>query len=38
MRYDRAGLRIERLEEALQIIRGTWSQDKTSFAGRHYQP
>jgi probable F420-dependent oxidoreductase len=36
MRYDRAGLRIERLEEALQIIRGTWSQDKTSFTGRHY--
>ena len=36
MRYDRAGLRIERLEEALRIIRGTWSQDKTSFAGRHY--
>jgi probable F420-dependent oxidoreductase len=36
MRYDRAGLRIERLEEALEIIRGVWSQDKTSFAGRHY--
>ncbi len=36
MAYDRAGLRIERLEEALRIIRGTWSQDKTSFAGRHY--
>ena len=34
--YDRAGLRIERLEEAIRIIRGTWSQDKTSFAGRHY--
>jgi probable F420-dependent oxidoreductase len=36
MRYDRAGLRIERLEEAIQIIRGSWSQDKTSFGGRHY--
>jgi alkanesulfonate monooxygenase SsuD/methylene tetrahydromethanopterin reductase-like flavin-dependent oxidoreductase (luciferase family) len=36
MPYDRAGLRIERLEEALQIIRATWSQDKTSFAGKHY--
>lgn len=34
--YDRAGLRIERLEEAIQVIRATWSQDKTSFAGRHY--
>jgi probable F420-dependent oxidoreductase len=36
MRYDRAGVRIERLEEALRIIRGTWSQDETSLAGRHY--
>jgi probable F420-dependent oxidoreductase len=36
MRYDRASVRIERLEEALRIIRGAWSQDKTSFAGRHY--
>jgi probable F420-dependent oxidoreductase len=36
MAYERAGLRIERLEEAIQVIRGTWSQDKTSFAGRHY--
>ena len=36
LRYDRAGLRIARLEEALQVIRGTWSQDQTSFAGRHY--
>jgi probable F420-dependent oxidoreductase len=36
LRYDRAGLRIERLEEAIQIIRGTWSQDQTSFSGRHY--
>lgn len=36
MRYDRAGVRIERLEEALEIIRGVFRQDKTSFAGRHY--
>jgi alkanesulfonate monooxygenase SsuD/methylene tetrahydromethanopterin reductase-like flavin-dependent oxidoreductase (luciferase family) len=36
MRYERAGLRIERLEEALQIIRGVWSQDQTSFVGTHY--
>jgi probable F420-dependent oxidoreductase len=35
--YERAGLRIERLEEALRIIRGVWSQDKTSFAGKHYK-
>lgn len=37
MPYERAGLRIERLEEALRIIRSVWSQDKTSFAGKHYQ-
>ena len=37
MRYDRPGLRIERLDEALQIIRSMWSEDKTSFAGQHYQ-
>lgn len=35
--YDRPGVRIDRLEEALQIIRGMWSQEKTSFEGRHYQ-
>jgi len=37
MSYDRAGLRIERLEEAIRIIRDTWRQDKTSFEGRHYR-
>jgi probable F420-dependent oxidoreductase len=37
MSYERAGLRIERLEEALRIIRSVWSRDKTSFAGKHYQ-
>jgi probable F420-dependent oxidoreductase len=36
MRYDRAGQRIERLEEALRVIRGLFRQDKTSFTGRHY--
>jgi len=34
--YDRPGVRIDRLEEALQIIRSMWTQDKTSFEGRHY--
>ncbi|NNL67921.1 MAG: LLM class flavin-dependent oxidoreductase, partial [Myxococcales bacterium] len=37
MRYDRPGIRISRLEEALQIMRGMWSQEKTSFEGEHYQ-
>lgn len=34
--YDRPGLRIERLEEALSICRAMWTQERTSFAGRHY--
>jgi len=34
--YDRIGSRIERLDEALQICRAMWSQEKTSFEGRHY--
>lgn len=35
--FDRAGVRIGRLEEALEIIRGMWTQEKTSFEGVHYQ-
>lgn len=35
--YDRPGIRIERLEEALQVIRSMWSQERTSFEGRHYR-
>jgi probable F420-dependent oxidoreductase len=34
--YDRPGVRIERLEEALRIIRSMWTQERTSFEGRHY--
>ncbi len=34
--FDRPGLRIERLEEALRIIRGMWTEERTSFAGKHY--
>jgi probable F420-dependent oxidoreductase len=37
MSYDRPGLRIERLEEALEIIRSMWTQERTSFRGKHYQ-
>jgi len=37
IRFDRPGLRIERLEEALAIIRGVWTDEKTSFAGKHYR-
>jgi probable F420-dependent oxidoreductase len=35
--FDRPGLRIQRLEEALEIIRSMWTEEKTSFAGRHYR-
>lgn len=35
--YDAPGVRIERLAEALEIIRSMWTQEKTSFEGRHYQ-
>lgn len=34
--FDRAGVRIARLAEALEIIRSMWTQEKTSFEGEHY--
>jgi probable F420-dependent oxidoreductase len=37
MPYDRPGIRISRLEEALQIVRSMWTNDKTSFEGEHYR-
>ena len=36
MAYDRPGLRIERLEESIEIIRGCWSGEEFSFEGQHY--
>jgi probable F420-dependent oxidoreductase len=36
MPYDRAGVRISRLEEALQIIFSMWENERTSFEGEHY--
>ena len=35
--YDRPGVRIDRLDEALQVIRSMWTQEKTSFEGSHYR-
>lgn len=35
--FDPIGVRLERLEEALQILRSLWTQDSTSFEGRHYR-
>jgi probable F420-dependent oxidoreductase len=34
--FERPGIRIERLDEALQIIRAMWTQERSSFEGRHY--
>lgn len=35
--YDPPGVRIARLEEALQIIVSMWENERTSFEGEHYQ-
>lgn len=35
--YDRPGVRIDRLDEALQIIRSMWENERTSFEGEHYR-
>ena len=37
MRYDAASVRVDRLEEALHVIKGIWSSERTTFAGKHYQ-
>ena len=34
---DPASGRVERLGEALKIITGMWTQERTSFSGKHYQ-
>jgi len=34
--FDSARIRIERLAEALQVIKGVWSDAPFSFAGQHY--
>lgn len=36
MAYDRPGIRISRLEEALQIITSMWDNERTTFQGEHY--
>lgn len=36
MCYDPAGVRISRLEESLQVLRGLWSDGPFSFNGDHY--
>jgi probable F420-dependent oxidoreductase len=36
MTYDRPGVRIERLKEALVIIKGLFAEGPFSFSGKHY--
>src|SRR5258705_2807518 len=36
MSYDSPGTRISRLDEALQIIKSMWVNERTTFAGKHY--
>jgi probable F420-dependent oxidoreductase len=36
MPYDRPGIRITRLEEALEIIKSMWDNERTTFEGEHY--
>jgi probable F420-dependent oxidoreductase len=37
MQYDRPGTRVERLEEALAVVKGAWSGKCFSFKGEHYE-
>ncbi|HWW53351.1 MAG TPA: TIGR03621 family F420-dependent LLM class oxidoreductase [Acidimicrobiales bacterium] len=34
--YDPPGVRIDRLEEALAILKALWGEGRATFAGRHY--
>ncbi|MCU1426623.1 MAG: putative F420-dependent oxidoreductase, family, partial [Actinomycetia bacterium] len=34
--YDRAGVRVDRLEEALAVVKGCWAEGPFSFTGTHY--
>jgi alkanesulfonate monooxygenase SsuD/methylene tetrahydromethanopterin reductase-like flavin-dependent oxidoreductase (luciferase family) len=34
--FPPAGVRVEQLEETVQIIRALWTQPRATFAGRHY--
>ncbi|CAN5725265.1 TIGR03621 family F420-dependent LLM class oxidoreductase [soil metagenome] len=36
MCYERAGVRISRLEEALHVLKGLWAEEPVTFHGDHY--
>lgn len=35
--FDRAGMRIDRLEEAIKVIKGIWGEQPCNVSGQHYQ-
>ena len=35
--FPPARTRVEQLEEALQIIKALWTEERATFAGRHYR-
>lgn len=37
LQFGTVGERLDRLEEACQLIRSLWTQPRTTFDGRHYQ-
>jgi probable F420-dependent oxidoreductase len=37
MTFDRAGVRLDRLQEVVEIIRSLWTQEQTTYHGQHYQ-
>jgi alkanesulfonate monooxygenase SsuD/methylene tetrahydromethanopterin reductase-like flavin-dependent oxidoreductase (luciferase family) len=37
MRFPPPGERVERLEEACQLLKAAWSGERTSMSGKHYQ-
>ncbi len=34
--YDRPGVRIDRFEEAIRVLKGSWADGPFSFSGEHY--
>lgn len=34
--FDRPGMRIERLEEAIAVIKGLWGRERFTYEGKHY--
>jgi F420-dependent oxidoreductase-like protein len=35
--FSKSSVRIERLKEAVEIIKKMWTEEKTSYAGKHYR-